>query len=108
MNTMTYKNYHARIDFSEEDDCFVGHVAGIRDVVGFHADTVSALRAAFIEAVDDYLATCVQLGRSPQRSYSGRVMLRIPPEIHAKAAGLAERAGESLNQWMEHLVAAAK
>lgn len=55
---MLYKGYAAHVEFSADDDCFVGHIAGIRDVVGFHATNVKALRAAFHEAVDDYLATC--------------------------------------------------
>lgn len=33
---MNHKSYNASIYFSEEDDCFVGRVIGIRDVVGFH------------------------------------------------------------------------
>jgi predicted HicB family RNase H-like nuclease len=30
-----------------EDECFIGHIAGIKDVVGFHGETVSELKAAF-------------------------------------------------------------
>lgn len=99
MKTMMYKDYAARVEYSDEDDCFVGHIAGIRDVVGFHGTSVRELRATFRDAVDDYLATCEKLGKSPQRPYSGRVMLRIPPEIHALAAMKAEAVGKSLNQW---------
>jgi predicted HicB family RNase H-like nuclease len=68
MKTMTYKGYAARIEFSDEDNCLVGHVAGIRDVVGFHATSVDELRTAFQEAVDDYLATRKKVGKSPQPS----------------------------------------
>ncbi len=64
MNTMTFKGYSARIEYSDEDSCFVGRIAGIRDVVGFHAESVAELRSAFHEAVDDYLATCDKLGRA--------------------------------------------
>ncbi len=46
MNTMTHKGYTARIDYSDEDAAFVGHIAGIRDVVGFHGESVSELRSA--------------------------------------------------------------
>lgn len=53
MNRMTYKGYVARIEYSDADNAFVGHIAGIRDVVGFHGETVNELRAAFEEAVDD-------------------------------------------------------
>jgi predicted HicB family RNase H-like nuclease len=61
---MSYKGYKARIEYSDEDDCFVGHIAEINDVVGFHGDSVSELHSAFEEAVDDYLETCKKTGRS--------------------------------------------
>ncbi len=54
MNTMMHKGYAARVEYSEEDGCFVGHIAGICDIVGFHGESVSELRAAFHQAVDDY------------------------------------------------------
>jgi len=41
---MTYKGYAAKIEYSDDDDCFVGHIAGIKDVIGFHADSVKELR----------------------------------------------------------------
>ena len=99
MNTMTYKGYAAKIEYSDDDDCFVGHIAGIKDVIGFHADSVKELRRAFEEAVDDYLVSCEKIGRAPQRPYSGKLMLRVPPEIHARAAMMAEAHGMSINQW---------
>jgi predicted HicB family RNase H-like nuclease len=99
MSTMIFKGYAAKIEYSDEDGCFIGHIAGIKDVIGFHADSVKELRAAFIEAVDDYLAACEKLGRTPQKPYSGKLMLRVPPEVHAHAAMMAEAHGKSLNQW---------
>ncbi|NUQ37312.1 MAG: type II toxin-antitoxin system HicB family antitoxin [Caldilineales bacterium] len=105
MKTMTYKGYSARIGYSDEDSCFVGHIAGIADVVGFHGESVAELRTAFEEAVDDYLETCERLGRSPQRLYSGKLMLRISPEIHAAVATAAEVSGKSLNQWAADIFA---
>jgi len=107
LNTMTYKSYAARIEYSDEDTCFIGHVAGINDVVGFHAESVKELRAAFEEAVDDYLETCEKLGRPPQKPYSGKLMLRVPPEIHARAAMMAEAHGLSLNQWAAEVISKA-
>jgi predicted HicB family RNase H-like nuclease len=104
MNVMSYRDYSARIEYSDEDGCFVGHLAGIRDIVGFHGESVSELKVAFEEAVDDYLATCKKLQRSPQRPYSGKVMLRIDPGVHAKAAMLAEAEGKSLNTWAQEVL----
>lgn len=99
MKTMTYRGYAARIEYSDEDHCFVGHIAGIDDIVGFHGESVTELRSAFEEAVDDYLETCAKLGRAPQKPYSGRLMLRVPPEVHAAVAAAAEVSGKSINQW---------
>ena len=107
MSTMNYKGYAARIEYSDEDDCFIGHIAGIKDVIGFHAETVKDLRAAFEEAVDDYLATCEKVGRTPQKPYSGKLMLRVPPEVHARAAMMAEAHGMSLNQWAADILSKA-
>ena len=41
-----------RIEY-DDDGNFARLVAGIRDGVGIHADTVEGLREAFNEAVDD-------------------------------------------------------
>ena len=105
MNTMKHKGYAARIEYSDEDGCFVGHIAGINDVVGFHGEAVTALRAAFEEAVNDYLETCEKLERQPQKPYSGKLMLRIPPEVHAAVAMAAEVSGKSINQWATETLA---
>ena len=99
MNTMMYKGYAARIEYSDEDGCFIGHIANIKDVVGFHGESVAELRAAFAKAVDDYLETCAKLNRSPQKPYSGNLMLRIPPELHTSVATAADISGKSINQW---------
>ena len=71
---MTYGGYAARIEYSDDDDCFIGHIAGINDVVGFHGESVAELRADFEEAVDDYLETCEKLNRLPQNPYSGNLI----------------------------------
>lgn len=106
-NVMTYKGYSARIEYDDEDGILFGQIAGIRDGVGFHADTVEDLRTAFHEAVDDYLETCAKVGKEPQKPYSGKVMFRVSPELHRKAALAAELAGKSLNQWAEEALARA-
>ena len=107
MSTMTYKGYAAKIEYSDDDGCFIGHISGIKDVVGFHGESVKELRAVFEEAVDDYLLTCEKLGQAPQKSHSGKLMLRVPPEVHARAAMMAEANGMSLNQWAAEVLSKA-
>lgn len=105
MSTMTYKGYAAKIEYSDEDECFIGHIASINDVIGFHGESVSELHTAFEEAVEDYLRVCEKAGKAPQKPYSGHIMLRVPPEIHAKAAMMAEAHGKSLNAWVTEVLA---
>ena len=103
-NNMTYKGYAARIAYDDEDGIFTGQVAGIRDGIGFHAETVEALRTAFHEAIDDYIETCQKTGKEPQKAYSGQMMFRVNPDVHRKAALAAELSGKSLNQWAEEVL----
>ena len=64
---MRYKEYTAQIVYSEEDGCFIGDLVGIRDIVSFHGDSLTEIQAAFEESVEDYLLTCEEFNRSPQK-----------------------------------------
>lgn len=86
----------------------MGRVAGIRDIITFHGETVAELRRAFEEAVDFYLTTCAERGEIPNKPYSGELVLRIPPEVHAHAAMMATAHGKSLNQWVAEALANAR
>lgn len=66
MSGMAYRGYHARVEFSAEDGVFAGRIAGIQDVITFEGESVQKLRAAFEEAVDDYISTCSEIGKDPQ------------------------------------------
>jgi predicted HicB family RNase H-like nuclease len=103
-NAMEYKGYSALINFEANDELFVGRLAGINDIICFHGSTVEELKAAFHESVDDYLIACAEIGKPPERPYSGKVMFRIDPAIHAKAALAAQLKGVSLNQWAEDVM----
>ncbi len=107
MKGMNYKDYVAKVEFDPEDHLFVGHIIGIRDVVGFHGESVAELEIAFREAVDNYLAACKELGQAPNKPYSGNLMLRIPAEVHAAVAAAAEASGKSINQWAAKALEAA-
>lgn len=104
-NILQYKGYSARVEFDADDGLFFGRLAGVNDVIGFHADSVTELVSAFHEAVDDYVETCAKLGKSPEKPCSGRLMLRVDPKVHASALRAAELAGLSLNQWSERVLA---
>ena len=99
MNAMTFRNYTATVEYDADDKIFVGHIIGIRDIVGFHGTSVQELESAFHEAVDHYLEVCEKIGQVPQKSYSGKLTLRVSPEIHLAVATAAETRNKSINQW---------
>jgi predicted HicB family RNase H-like nuclease len=104
---MRYKGYSARVEYSDEDECFVGRVAGLRDIITFHGESVDEVRQAFKEALDFYLETSAQRGETPNKPYSGKLMLRIAPEVHAAVATAAEVSGKSINQWVAEVLSEA-
>ncbi|WP_310539693.1 type II toxin-antitoxin system HicB family antitoxin [Phenylobacterium sp.] len=101
MTAIAYRGYFANVEFDAEDEIFAGRLAGINDVVGFHADNVDDLKSAFREAVDDYIETCAKTGKTAEKPYSGQIMVRIDPAVHAQAALAAQLTGKSLTKWTE-------
>ena len=99
MNVMSYCGYAARIEFDERDNIFVGRVLGLRSIISFHGQTVEELRGQFAVALDDYLADCQEQGVLPEKPASGKLLLRVTPEIHSQALIKAQSTGKSLNQW---------
>ena len=99
MNTMTYRGYTARIEFDERDSILVGRALGLRSIISFHGQTVEELRYQFAAAINDYVADCQEQGVSPEKPASGKLLLRVAPEIHSQALIKAQSTGKSLNQW---------
>lgn len=96
---MSFKGYTARIEFDERDSIFVGRVLGLHQIISFHGETVAELRHAFEDAVEDFLQDCKEQGIKPEKPASGKLMLRVPPEVHGAALVAAQASGKSLNQW---------
>jgi predicted HicB family RNase H-like nuclease len=97
---MEYKGYAGRVEFDDEAGIFHGEVINTRDVITFQGTTVEEIRQAFIDSVDDYLDFCAQLGQAPDKPFTGRFMLRLPPDLHRQAYIAARQAGKSLNAWI--------
>ena len=98
-NAMTYKGYIGTVEYSEEDECLFGRIAGISDIITYEGESVAEIRQAFEESVDDYLKHCAEIGKEPNKPYSGKVVLRIDPSLHARLAVKAQASGKSLNQY---------
>ena len=97
---MIYKGYEGIASFDEEADLFHGDVINTRDVITFQGRSVKDLRKAFRESVDDYLAFCRSRGEEPEKPFSGKLVLRIAPELHKRITIEARRRSQSLNAYI--------
>lgn len=104
---MEYKGYIAKIEYDDEDRIFHGEVINIRDVVTFEGESVQALENAFRESIDDYLAFCAARGEEPDTPFSGKFLLRIPPELHRKVHIRSRLDNKSINTWVTETIEAA-
>lgn len=102
---MTYKGYIGQVEFDDEANIFHGEVINTRDVITFQGQSVNELRQAFIDSVDDYLAFCAERGEIPEKPYSGKLIVRMSPDLHMQAVCEAAKSSESLNQWINHAIA---
>lgn len=109
MSSMHYKGYTARVEFSEADGVFWGKVLGLppSTSISFEGETVAQLLQDFHDAVDFYMTDCAKSGKEPLKPASGKLMLRVAPEVHTAALIAAQASGVSLNQWAAKVLQAA-
>jgi UDP-N-acetylmuramate-alanine ligase len=68
---MEYNGYHAKVEFDQEDQIFIGHVLGINDSLNFHGESVKELTQSMHDCIDNYLDYCQKIGKEPEREYKG-------------------------------------
>lgn len=103
-NSMKHRGYTARVDYDATAHILVGRVLGMSEQLIFHGASVDELRADFEFAVDHYLSECKKAGIPPEKPASGKLLLRLPPDVHSAAAVAAATIGKSLNQWVADVV----
>lgn len=96
---LSYKEYHGSVEVSVDDGVLHGHILFINDLVTYEADTVEQLREEFVAAVDDYLETCREIGKEPDKEFKGTFNVRVGPETHKAATIAARLEGISLNEF---------
>ncbi len=98
---MEYKGYHANIEYSDEDNFFIGKVIGINDSLSFHGSSVEELNEMFHQSIDNYLSMCKEFGKTPDKEYKGQFNVRIPFELHRDAVICASKRKTSLNDFVK-------
>ena len=95
-----YKGYVANIEFDPDANLFHGQVVNTRDVITFQGTSVDQLQTEFVNSVEDYLAFCASRGEEPERPFSGKLMLRMSPQLHRSITIRAAEQKISVNKWM--------
>ena len=104
---MEYRGYLGVVEFEEEADLFHGEVVNLRDVVTFEGRSVRELRMAFEDSVNDYLEFCRQRGEEPEKPFTGRILVRIEPELHRDIYLSSRAEDKSLNSWISEALGSA-
>lgn len=105
MNKMLkYKGFIGSSEISLDDGCLYGKIECINDLVTYEATSVEGLIEAFNEAVDDYIATCLEIGKDPEKPMSGSFNVRVGSDLHKKAFYKSKEQGVSLNDFVKNAI----
>ena len=98
MDLLQYNGYEGTAELDMARRVCRGRILFIDDLVTYEAKTPQQLRQEFESAVDDYLETCAQVGKEPQRPFKGLFNVRVPPVLHRAAAIRAACDSVALNE----------
>ena len=99
-----YNEYYAVVHFSAEDEVFYGKILGINDLITFEGQSVKELKKSFKEAIDDYLETCKELDKVPEKTYKGSFNVRVSPGLHREVALAALQKNVTLNDFVKNAI----
>ena len=99
---MEYKGYNATVEFDESVGRLHGRVvnSGAYPIATFEATDVEGLRHEFHRSIDEYLDSCKEDGVEPRKPFSGKLNVRLGPDLHQRVASAAAQSGLSLNGWI--------
>ncbi len=99
---MEYKGYIAAVEFDESVDRLHGRVvnSGSYPIATFEATDVEGIRREFQRSIDEYLESCKEDGIEPRKPFSGKLNVRLGPDLHQRVARSAVESGLSLNRWI--------
>ena len=97
---INYGTYIARVEFDQDMEMFSGQVINLSTPLTFMAGDAAELKREFRNSIDAYLDVCKENGIAPEKTYSGKFVLRTGVELHQRVATAAARDNKSLNSWL--------
>jgi predicted RNase H-like HicB family nuclease len=98
---LSYKNYNGTMEYSWEDRCLFGTVAGIKSLISYEGNSISELEQDFRNAIDEYLEDCNDRGvqaELPQK-YDDKAYLLAKANTKYNADGRAVI--ETGDEWLD-------
>jgi predicted HicB family RNase H-like nuclease len=104
----TSDRYLKIVEWSAEDDCYVGTCPGLIHG-GVHGKDEAKVYRELCQVVEEAVALYDADGKqlppaTANRAYSGRFVLRVGKDLHRALAIRALKAGESLNSFCQHVL----
>ena len=101
---MKYKGYTAEVEFDDSVGRLHGRVVncGPYPIATFEATDVNGIQHEFHRSIDEYLKSCQEDGVEPRKSYSGKLNVRLGPDLHQRVARSVAESRLSLNSWIVH------
>ena len=101
MDYLEYKGYKGTVEYSREDDCLVGKVIGMhQDLILYEGKTLDELKSDFVEAVESYLEGCKVEGKKPRKPFSGKILVRMSPDLHERITIAATDSHITINEFI--------
>ncbi len=104
MSIITYKGYAGKVEVDIESAILHGCILDINDVITFEGKSIEEVTQDFQDSVDDYLEFCAELGKEPEKPYSGKLPFRTTPDHHRLIHLAATKVGKSINAWMDEVL----
>ena len=97
-----YKGHLATVEYDDSVGRLHGRVvnSGSYPIATFEATDVEGIRREFEQSIDLYLESCAEDGIEPRRPFSGKLNVRLGPDLHQRIALSAAEGGVSLNSWI--------
>lgn len=84
---MQHGPYVAAVEYDEDALAFHGRVTNLaKDGFDFWGVSAEELRSEFERSASEYEAFCREIGKEPEKPYSGQFLVRTTPELHRAVA----------------------
>ena len=106
MSTKISDKYLKIVEWSDEDNCYIGTSPGLFDG-GVHGQDEAKVFKELCDVVESTITIMENSGKplpkqTANKQFSGKIALRITPELHKAVAIKAMQEGESINKLIQH------